>query len=101
VLEVERWAEVRRMSRVERPSQREISKRTGLHRGTIKRALDAKAPPSYGSRSKAPSKLDPFGEVIEGLLAGNPKLSGFASLRRSGPRALLAARRSLTICCVS
>ena len=76
MLEVERWAEVRRMSRVERPSQREISKRTGLHRGTIKRALDAKAPPSYGSRSKAPSKLDPFGEVIEGLLAGNPKLSG-------------------------
>ncbi|MBK8294076.1 MAG: IS21 family transposase [Solirubrobacterales bacterium] len=64
------------MSRVDGFSQREISKKTGLHRNTIKRALDSKTPPSYAARSKSPSKLDPFLEEIEGLLAENPRLSG-------------------------
>jgi len=36
VLEVERWAEIRRMSRVERLSQREIARRTGLNRRTAR-----------------------------------------------------------------
>lgn len=76
MLEVERWAEIRRMSRVDGFSQREISKKTGLHRNTIKRALDADAPPSYPSRSKPPSKLDPYRQEIEGLLTENPTLSG-------------------------
>lgn len=58
---VEQWAEVRRMHRVERLSIREISKRTGLHRKTIRRALGAEVPPTY-SRPRAVSKLDPFRE---------------------------------------
>ena len=44
---VEQWAEIRRMHRVERLSIREISRRTGLHRKTIRRALAAEAPPRY------------------------------------------------------
>ncbi len=47
MLEVEKWAEIRRMSRVERLSQREISKRTGVNRRTVKRALDSTRPPNY------------------------------------------------------
>jgi transposase len=39
VVGVEQWAVVRRMHRVERLSIREISRRTGLHRRTIRRAL--------------------------------------------------------------
>ena len=39
---VEQWAEIRRMHRVERLSIREISRRTGLHRKTIRRALAAR-----------------------------------------------------------
>ena len=38
---VEQWAEIRRMHRVERLSIREISRRTGLHRKTIRRALSS------------------------------------------------------------
>ena len=36
---VEQWAEIRRMHRVERLSIRDISRRTGLHRKTVRRAL--------------------------------------------------------------
>ena len=57
---VEQWAEIRRMHRVERLSIREISKRTGLHRKTIRRALAAETPPEY-CRAPAASKLIRFG----------------------------------------
>ena len=60
---VEQWAEIRRLHRVERVSIREISKRTGLHRKTIRRALAAAEPPKY-SRSTGGSKLDPFKDWI-------------------------------------
>lgn len=76
MLDVEQWAEIRRMKHVEGLSQREIHRRTGAHRDTIRRALAASRPPSYGPRVKRPSKLDPFVGVIEGLLADEPSLSG-------------------------
>jgi transposase len=76
LLGVEQWAEIRRMSKVERLSQREIHRRTGVHRDTIRRALASPEPPSYGPRSKRPSKLDPFLGTIEELLADEPTLSG-------------------------
>jgi transposase len=76
LLGVEQWAEIRRMSRVERLSQREIHRRTGVHRDTIRKALASPEPPSYGPRSKRPSKLDPFLGTIEELLADEPTLSG-------------------------
>ncbi len=43
---VEQWAEIRRLHGVERLSIREISRRTGLHRKTVRRALAASTPPS-------------------------------------------------------
>jgi transposase len=51
------------MHRVERLSIREISRRTGLHRKTIRRALAADTPPRY-LRPSAGSKLDPFKDWI-------------------------------------
>lgn len=36
---VEQWAEIRRLHVVAKLSQREIHRRTGLHRDTIRRAL--------------------------------------------------------------
>ena len=48
---VEQWAEVRRLHRVEGVSIREISRRTGLHRKTIRRALAAAEPPRYSRPS--------------------------------------------------
>jgi transposase len=77
VVGVEQWAEIRRMHRVERLSIREISKRTGLHRKTIRRALQAETPPKY-SRPPAASKLDPFRDWICEQLQADP---GIQSLR--------------------
>jgi transposase len=59
VVGVEQWAEIRRMKHVEGLTQREIHRRTGIHRHTIRRALESDEPPHYGPRPKAPSKLDP------------------------------------------
>ncbi len=76
MLQVEQWAEIRRMNRVEGLSQREISRKAGLNRRTVRRALRATGPPDYGPRAKSPSKLDRYRVEIEALLAGNPNLSG-------------------------
>ena len=70
---VEQWAEIRRMHRVERLSIREISKRTGLHRKTVRRALAAETPPKY-VRASAGSKLDPFREWVGEQLRADPAI---------------------------
>lgn len=70
---VEQWADIRRMHRVERLSIRAISRRTGLHRKTIRRALVAATPPRY-SRAPAGSKLDPFKDWICERLREDPSI---------------------------
>ena len=76
MLGVELWAEIGRLGHVERFSQREIHRRTGIHRDTIRRALAWPGPPSYGPRPRRPSKLDPYLQEIERLLGDEPALSG-------------------------
>jgi len=61
------------MHRVERLSVREISRRTGLHRKTIGRALSAEVPPRY-VRAPAGSKLDPFRDWIVEQLGADPTI---------------------------
>jgi transposase len=80
---VELWAEIRRLKHVERLSQREIHRRTGVHRDTIRNALASSTPPVYGPRPPRPSKLEPFVAVIEELIAEEPTLSGVRI--REGP----------------
>jgi transposase len=75
VIDVEHWAEIRRMHFIDGVSIREIRRRTGLHRETIRRALSAKRPPAY-RRPKAPSKLDPFKEEVERLLRSDHRMPG-------------------------
>lgn len=75
MIDVEHWAEIRRLHFVDGVSIREIRRRTGLHRETIRRALAAKQPPAY-RRAKAPSKLDPFKEEIERLLRSDHRIPG-------------------------
>ena len=70
---VEQWAEVRRMHRVEGVSAREISRRTGLHRNTVKRLLAAPVPPRY-QRQPSGSKLDPFKDWICEQLQADPRI---------------------------
>lgn len=64
------------MKQVEGLSQREIHRRTGIHRDTIRKALASPEPPSYGPRAPRVSKLDPFVATIEELLRDEPTLSG-------------------------
>ena len=76
MLGVEQWAEIRRMKHVERLSQREIHRRTGVHRDTIRRAVASAEPPRYGPRPRRASMLDGYLLEIERLLADDPALSG-------------------------
>jgi transposase len=73
VIGVERWAEIRRMHRVERLSIRAIHRRTGLHRETIRRALGSDEPPRY-ERASGVSKLDPLKPWIEEQLRADPRI---------------------------
>jgi transposase len=75
VVGVEQWAEIRRLHFVKGLSQREIRRRTGLHRDTIRKAINSAEPPVY-RRAPAGSKLDPFKDEIHRLLRADPKLSG-------------------------
>jgi transposase len=75
VLDVERWAELRREHFVRGVSINELVRRYGIGRNTVRRALRAEQPPRY-ERERRPSKLDPFKEEIHHLLRGDPKLTG-------------------------
>lgn len=75
MLGVEQWAEIRRMHEVEGLSIREIARRSGRDRNTVRAALRSAEPPRY-RRSPHPSKLDPFKPEIERLLKADPKLPG-------------------------
>jgi hypothetical protein len=68
VVVVQEWAEIRAMRAVEQLSIKEIARRTGHSRNTIRSALRSSEPPSYGPRPRRPSKLDPFKAQIHQLL---------------------------------
>ncbi|HEV2773820.1 MAG TPA: hypothetical protein VGV57_13515 [Thermoleophilaceae bacterium] len=67
LLAVEQWAEIRRMHFVDGLAIKEIARRTGRDRKTIRRALRCDEPPHY-RRAPAPSKLDPHRDEIARLL---------------------------------
>src|SRR5262249_31214349 len=64
VVGVEQWAEIRRLYFVKRLSIKEIVRRTGHGRNTIRRALRSAETPRY-RRPPRPSKLDPFRDEIQ------------------------------------
>jgi transcriptional regulator with XRE-family HTH domain len=75
LLDVERWAELRREHFVRGVSIRELARRTGMSRNTIRAALRSSAPPRY-QRASAGSTLDPFKDEIHRLLRQDPRLPG-------------------------
>ncbi len=79
MLDVERWAELRREHFVRGTAIKELARRFGVDRNTVRRALRSAHPPRY-ERPARPSKLDPFKEEIHELLRGDPKLPGFVSV---------------------
>jgi transposase len=75
VVDVEQWAELRREHFVRGVSIKELMRRTGLARNTIRAALRSEAPPGFRCPER-PSKLDPFKEEIHELLRADPALPG-------------------------
>jgi transposase len=75
VVGVEQWAELRREHFVRGVSIKELVRRTGLSRNTIRVALRAPAAPKY-ERVPAGSKLDVFKGEIHVLLGREPQLTG-------------------------
>jgi len=73
VLDVEEWAELRREHFVRGVAIKELARRTGLARNTIRLALRSDKPPAYRSPARA-SKLDAFKDEIHELLQRDPKL---------------------------
>jgi len=73
VVRVEQWAEIRRLHFVKGLSIREIARRTGLSRVTVRRALRGDAPPRY-ERPVRQSKLEPHKQEIERLLHDEPDM---------------------------
>ena len=70
---VQQWAEIRRLVLVEKKSQREVARLTGLARDTVARALRSDEPPKY-VRAPAPSKLDSFRGWICEQLQADPRI---------------------------
>ena len=73
MLNVEKWAELRRRHLVDGVSLKRLAKETGLSRNTVRRAIRADSPPNY-TRPRRASKLDPFREQINELLKADPKI---------------------------
>ena len=75
MVDVERWAELRREHFVRGVSIKELARRTSLSRNTVRAALRSSGPPTY-ARAANGSKLDPFKDEIHRLLRADPRLPG-------------------------
>jgi transposase len=75
VLDVERWAELRREHFVRGVGIKELARRYGVDRNTVRRAVRSSEPPRY-QRPAVASKLEPFKDEVHRLLKDDPKLSG-------------------------
>jgi transposase len=75
MMTVEDWAEIRRLYKVEKLSERAIARRLGIHRDTVKRALAGDEPPSYQREGRV-SVLEDYKAKIHALLGQDHELSG-------------------------
>jgi transposase len=74
-LDVERWAELRREHFVRGVSIKELARRSGMSRNTVRAALRSSTAPKY-ERAPAGSKLDRFKDEIHRLLREEPGMPG-------------------------
>jgi transposase len=90
VINVEDWAEIRRLHRAEGMSARAIARRLGMGRNTVRRALASEGPPRYQRAAKG-SIVDAAEPRIRGLLAEWPEMPATVIAER------ISWERSLTV----
>ena len=80
---MEDWAEIRRLHRAEGVAIKEIVRRLGISRNTVRKALASDEPPKYQRRPKG-SIVDPFVPEIHKLLADSPRMPATVIAERIG-----------------
>ena len=83
MISVEDWAEIRRLHRSDHLSIKEISRRLGLARNTVRAALRAEGPPSY-ERARRPWAVDAVEPEIRALLQQFPRMPATVIAERIG-----------------
>jgi len=97
VLNVEDWAEIRRLHRAEGVPIKEIARRLGVARNTVRAALASDRPPKY-ERVRRGSVADAYEPRVRALLAQWPRMPGPVIAQRidwpysEGPLKKLLAR---------
>lgn len=80
---MEHWAEIRRLHRSEDMGIKEIARRLGVARNTVRSALASAEPPKY-SRVASGSLLDVYEPAIRALLAVTPRMPATVVAERIG-----------------
>jgi hypothetical protein len=83
VLKVEDWAEIRRLRLAEGVPVKEIARRLGVARNTVRAALTSDRPPTY-QRALRGSVVDPYEPQIRALLKDWPKMPAPVIAQRIG-----------------
>lgn len=83
-MKVSQWAEIRRLSQIERLSQRAIALRMRCCQKTVKKALAMESPPDEDRAPARGSLLDPYKPKIDALIAKYPALSAVRVLEEIG-----------------
>jgi transposase len=83
VLNVEDWAEIRRLSRAEGMPIKAIARVLGISKNTVRRALRATEPPRY-VRAATGSVLDPLVPRIKECLKADPWMPASVIAERVG-----------------
>jgi len=76
-------AEIRRLHRVEGVAIKEIVRRLGIIRNTVRKVLASREPPKYQRKSRG-SIVDPFVPEIHKLLADSPRMPATVIAERIG-----------------
>jgi transposase len=97
VLKVEDWAEIRRLRRAEGVPIKEIARRLGVARNTVRAALASERPPLYERVSRG-SIVDAFEPQIRALLLEWPRMPGPVIAHRIGwPHSMAPLRKRLAV----
>ncbi len=94
---VEDWAEIRRLYRAEGVAIKEIARRVGVARNTVRAALASDRPPTY-ERVRRGSVVDAYEPAIRALLAGAPRMTAPEIADRIGwPHSMSPLKKRLTV----